>query len=309
MNSPMLLYAVLAIAAGHKASNDEDRHEASEYHGKCLELVIPALSQPESCFDDVLLATIVCLRCYEEFNTQADDFLHLNGTARLLSAIPHFSHSGGLAESASWQALRQDIYVSLIQKQPPTFELDNYDKSSVFNSLDFGAAANVIILLFAKILRCLYSFESNNNYTAWQGLEVAVDQWNTQRVFEPSFYRDAQPESGEPFPTICMISAPQGMKFRHTGRKMLTPKTSRRITVLLCLQGISQVVSTWQSSACRVRSHKRTKTCRGETNLKSHTVRRLTLTSEMSTLLYAPSLDWLNRTSGSRMPISPPATY
>lgn len=213
MNSPMLLYAVLAIAAGHQASNDEDRHEASKYHGRCLELVIPALSQPESCFDDVLLATIVCLRCYEEFNTQADDFLHLNGTARLLSAIPHFSHSGGLAESASWQALRRDIYVSLIQKQPPTFELDNYDKSSVFNSLDFGAAANVIILLFAKILRCLYSFESNSNYTSWQGLEVAVDQWNAQRVFQPSYYEDTQPESGKPFPTICMISAPQGETF------------------------------------------------------------------------------------------------
>ncbi|KAH0343701.1 hypothetical protein KCU83_g8695, partial [Aureobasidium melanogenum] len=240
MNSPMLLYAVLAISAGHQAGSDEDRHEASEYHGKCLELVIPALSQPERCFDDILLATIVCLRCYEEFNTQADDYLHLNGTARLLSAIPHFSHSGGLAESASWQALRQDIYVSLIQKQPPTFELDNYDKSSVFNSLDFGAAANVIILLFAKILRCLYSSECNNNYTVWQGLEVAVDQWNVQRVFQPSYYQDAQAESGKPFPTICMISAPQGMKFiRFQVELLIKIKSLHCSTIMLvkCTSG------------------------------------------------------------------------
>jgi hypothetical protein len=216
----MLLYSVLAVSSRHQANGEDQVVEASDYHARCLELVIQALCQPDSCYDDTLLATIVCLRFYEEFDSGADSFLHLSGVARLLRAIPHFSHSGGLAEAASWQALRQDIYASLVNKQSPSFELENYNKSGVFDREDFGAAANVIILLFAKILRYLYSSGPYSTLVVWEKLENAVEHWNFQRAFQPSFYQNVQNASEQAFPIICMISSPQGTELSILSEKM-----------------------------------------------------------------------------------------
>lgn len=205
----MLLYSVLAVSSRHQAAGDNEKLEAADYHSRCLELVIDALSQPESCYDDILLATIVCLRFYEEFDYQADSFLHLSGVAKLLSAMPGFSNSGGLAEAASWQALRQDIYSSLVNKQAPSFELENYDQSSVFARLDFEAAANVIILTFAKILRFLYSSDRENTPITWADLEGLVETWNRRRAFQPVFYQDAYTMPDQPFPIISLTNSAQ----------------------------------------------------------------------------------------------------
>lgn len=209
----MVLYAVLALSSRHKslmAGNDE--LEASYYHGQCLELVINALSQPESSYNDNLFATIVCLRVYEELYEEADDFLHLQGVGRLLNAIPTFAHSGGLAEAASWQALRQDVYVSLCNKVPPSFDLENYGRSHVMEFQDDDACANAVILLFARLLRQLYSPMAGRSVDSWGDIDRDVAEWDAQRplIFQPLFAKDADPGQDQPFPVIRLSNPAQG---------------------------------------------------------------------------------------------------
>lgn len=214
---PMVLYAVLALSSRHQSLLTKgDANEGSYYHGKCLELVIRALSKPESSFDDNLFATIVCLRVYEELDhtSKADDFLHLKGIGRLLRAIPTFAHSGGLAEAASWQALRQDVYVAIRDKVQPSFDLDNYGFSRVFDFRDDAACANVVILLFGRILRLLYSPSGSMLYDAWKEIEDHVQLWDAQRsrVFQPLFVKDASADENQPFPIIRLINPAQGKR-------------------------------------------------------------------------------------------------
>ncbi|KAK3709107.1 hypothetical protein LTR37_011086 [Vermiconidia calcicola] len=212
IQKPMVLYSLLALSSRHCAIlNIQEEHEASFYHGHCLRLVIDALSAAERSYDDTLLTAVVLLRSYEEIEQSTDRYLHLQGMGRLVAAIPTFAHSGGLAEAACWLSLRQDIFVSLINSQPPTLYLENYDQSSAFRFRDDGACANVIILIFAKILRLANSSEASYHDEQWADLESDVGKWNDRRVhlFQPIYDEEADVDSGRPFPVICMINAPQ----------------------------------------------------------------------------------------------------
>ncbi|GAB7322968.1 hypothetical protein MBLNU13_g05499t1 [Cladosporium sp. NU13] len=220
VHNPMVLYAVLALSSRHQSLLTKgDANEGSYYHGKCLELVIRELSKPESYYDDNLFATMVCMRVYEEldYTSKADDFLHLKGVGRLLRAIPTFAHSGGLAEAASWQALRQDVYVAIRDKVQPSFDLDNYGLSRVFDFRDDAACANVVILLFGRILRLLYSPSGSMLYDAWREIEDHVKLWDAQRsrVFQPLFVKEAIPGENQPFPIIRLINSAQVVALQY----------------------------------------------------------------------------------------------
>ena len=176
--------------------------------------MIDALSEPQSSYDDNLFSAVILSRTYEELDPTTDQNMHLQGMGRLLTAIPTFAHSGGLAEAACWQSLRQDIFVSLISCQQPTFDLESYERSSALTFRDEGACANVIILLLAKILRLLYSPNSDRDEVSWNTLEEDVDRWNERRVrlFQPVYEEDPDLAQGRPFPTICMMNPPQGRR-------------------------------------------------------------------------------------------------
>ena len=208
-----MLYSVLALSSRHQAillNQKED--EASFYHGQCLRLVIEALSASGATYDDNLLSSVVLLRVFEEIEPSTDHYLHLQGMGRLLAAIPTFAHSGGLAEAACWQCLRQDIFVSLVNCQPPTLCLENYVQSAAFRFRDDGACANIIILLFARILRLVFSPIDKQDKEDWASLEADVETWNERRIrlFQPVYYDDLDINHDRPFPTICMINPPQG---------------------------------------------------------------------------------------------------
>ena len=157
---------------------------------------------------------MVCMRVYEELDdtSKADDFLHLRGVGRLLRAIPTFAHSGGLAEAASWQALRQDLYVAIRDKVQPSFDLDNYGLSRVFDFRDDAACANVVILLFGRILQLLYSPPGPTFVNAWREIEQHVGLWDAQRsrVFQPLFVKEANPKENQPFPIVRLLNPAQG---------------------------------------------------------------------------------------------------
>lgn len=216
VHKPMVLFSVLALSSMHQAlSLAQSRHEASFYHGECLRLLIDALSDDEATYDDNLLASVVLMRVYEEIWRSNDDQHHLRGLGKLLDAIPAFAQSGGLAEAACWQSLRQDIFVSLLKAQPPTFDLANYGQSSAFKFRDEGACANVIVLLFAKVLRLTYSPAEASLPDTWTSLEAEIERWNDRRhrLFRPMFDEESDVPNGKPFPVCCMINPPQGERW------------------------------------------------------------------------------------------------
>lgn len=103
--------------------------------------------------------------------------------------------------------------------QQPTFALANYDQSSAFKFRDEAACANVIVLLFAKVLRLTYSTADALPLYNWALLEADIERWNDRRcrLFQPIYAEDPEIEGGKPFPLCCMLNAPQG---RHSFRYM-----------------------------------------------------------------------------------------
>ena len=219
MQIPMLLYAVLALSSRHQSIlAKHTEHEASFYHGQCLRLVIEALSL-EVPFDEALLATVVLLRVHEELDTSTDGQLQLRAIGRLLTAIPTFAHSGGLAEAACWQSLRQDIFIALINQSPPSLQLEDYEYSEAFRFRDEAACANVIVLLFAKLLRTVFDsdHDQTRNATHLSTLDADVERWHerTKRLFRPIFTKEVDFAKYIYFTILCMLNAPQMVAMQH----------------------------------------------------------------------------------------------
>ena len=58
---------ILAIAALHhrRVSGQQDLYDAMSYHDKCLERIVPMLSDPDSANDDCVLMTTTILHLYD----------------------------------------------------------------------------------------------------------------------------------------------------------------------------------------------------------------------------------------------------
>lgn len=72
--SPLLLYACLAVAACHlsRTTNTVSPEVADSYHERCVSIMLPALENPE--FDigiDILLSSTVVLRFSEQLSCES----------------------------------------------------------------------------------------------------------------------------------------------------------------------------------------------------------------------------------------------
>ncbi|KAJ5358624.1 uncharacterized protein N7496_011037 [Penicillium cataractarum] len=228
LDEPMLLKALLALAARHDAIlTDHSDCEASSFHGECLQLLIVALNQPEETYDDNLLITVVVLRFYEELERVTDRKCHLLGSNRLLNLMSRSASSGGLAEAVSWQFLRQAIYSSIAQYEPIQLDLRNYERSSVFHRDDDAALANAIIFFCARIVQLCcavpgYAIDRKD----WRQLADCVQEWhcNKPRSWQPLRYQPPNLSADQPFPELWIMSPPAvvGLQYYHASRIFLT---------------------------------------------------------------------------------------
>ncbi|KAJ5569501.1 uncharacterized protein N7459_008931 [Penicillium hispanicum] len=225
---PMVLNAIFAFTARHEAilCNCDD-WEASSYHGKCLELLITALDQPEHTYDENLLITVVILRMYEELEHNTDQKFHLLGSNRLVNLLSRSASSRGLAEATSWQFLRQAIYSSIVQHQPLQLDLRNYERSYTFQREDDAALANMIIFHCAHIVQLCHDVPRQLvEEDVWRQVSDSVEQWHQNKpiTWQPLRYQASSVSADRPFPEIWMMSGPAvvGMQYYHTAWIFLT---------------------------------------------------------------------------------------
>ncbi|KAJ5780086.1 hypothetical protein N7457_005246 [Penicillium paradoxum] len=222
LKNKMVLKAILALSARHDAivTNDND-WEASAYHGQCLELLIAALDQAETNYDENMLITVVILRIYEELENNTDQKFHLLGSNRLVNLMARSASSGGVAEAVSWQFLRQAIYASVVQHQPLQLDMQNYERSSIFDRRDDAACASMIIYHCARILQLYFDAPGNVvNREDWYRISNCVNEWNETKppTWQPIWYQASSVAARRPFPELWMISPPAviGMQYYYS---------------------------------------------------------------------------------------------
>ncbi|RDW85299.1 hypothetical protein BP6252_02889 [Coleophoma cylindrospora] len=231
---PVILNAILASASRHIAfvSKTEDTASA-KYHDACLQLLIPVLNGSLDVLDENLFAAIIILRQYEEFD-ERDERHHLFGTARMVDSVARSSTSTSLREAATWVALRQEIYVSLTNRQPVSIVLDAYRDSNYFESDTEDAWANRMVFLFARVLNYAFRSPTSSSQDTWSELSNDVEEWYATKpqFFAPLWSESRDEQSSSPFPCIIMMSPSQvnGMQHYCLARILLTtydPKLSK----------------------------------------------------------------------------------
>lgn len=212
-------------------------------------LSAPGGAGAEAVTEDVLV-TIAILRQYEEMDGENHQFpflfistfqswnlvgidegipacdkrCHLLGTTRILNSVSHFGSSGGLGEAAAWLCLRQDIYVSLVSRQPLRTHLEHYLNSRTFRRNDDVCLANRMVFLLAKVLSCAFHAESVDMETGgmmsrscssrsggggdWKQMNEEVEDWRQKlpSSFEPILFRPPCREQGRGLPEVWMLA-------------------------------------------------------------------------------------------------------
>lgn len=224
LKEPVLRFAIFAFSSRHlNRQNHSDTAEALQYHNQCVQLLIPALSEPGLITED-FLAAVAILRQHEEMDGRSfsnsvdgsrhnvgtqthallgeDHQFHLTGTTHILNSVQHFGSSGGLGEAAAWLCLRQDIYVSLTTQRPLRTNLQNFHGSDIFTRNDDFAWSSRMVFLLAKVLQSAFSDESPDT-----AIGVEVEDWCTSKpyTFEPVRMVQRGPEIERRFPTIWML--------------------------------------------------------------------------------------------------------
>ena len=67
VSSPLLMTVILAIAALHhsRVSGQRDLYDAMTYHDRCLNMIVPMLSDSDRVNDDCVLITTTILHLYD----------------------------------------------------------------------------------------------------------------------------------------------------------------------------------------------------------------------------------------------------
>ncbi|POR31152.1 Uncharacterized protein TPAR_08639 [Tolypocladium paradoxum] len=200
---PPLMNAMLAASAKRLSRvSDFDRTVVDQYHQKCLDVLIPALSNSAAVMDENLLPAIVILRFMEELDVPiatAAPESHLIGTRVFVAAQEEMCGFTSLWRAAFWLALRQEIHMAFIQTRPvhSNFTLENAER--LIQPDDNGCSfANLLIVQCALCIRYCYGSDIQS-MAAWEGLKEAQDRLWEERpwMFYPMYGDDS---SAEPFP-------------------------------------------------------------------------------------------------------------
>ncbi|KAH8663898.1 hypothetical protein BGZ61DRAFT_462702 [Ilyonectria robusta] len=187
-HSEPLLYAILSVSSRHLSILKEyDPIASDEYHQKCLELIIPCLSEKNVVLDDGILAATVILRLRSEFEallTGTDNHCHVLGTEGLLHRYEGNGPLSNFQKAVAWVGLRQAIVIAFMGQHSVRFPLhhflEDWDEFPGENA-EWG---NFMVYHLADVLNhcCGQKAFSLNDYDR---LEARGERWLRQR---PSFF-------------------------------------------------------------------------------------------------------------------------
>ena len=227
LNDPILMNAILAASARHVSRvSGGDPYTADKYHQRCIQHLIPMLSDEAAVLDENLLASTVILRFLEEIDVPLSGKVHLDGAGHLIGAHAFVSAqemsavSGGLRLAAFWVGLRQEIYVAFVNQRSITFPLQHCKVDRSFGAADEGTWANRIIFHCAETIQWCFGLREHERSTA-QFQELLSYAANWLRLippcYTPIYHRNADADSDAVFPEVMYLSdaAVTGIQHYH----------------------------------------------------------------------------------------------
>nr|KAK5449989.1 hypothetical protein LTR18_000003 [Exophiala xenobiotica] len=190
---------------------------ADYYHGRCIEILIPLLSDPDLHQEmDVILASIVILRLEEQISCvkHEHDFQHhLSGGSAFFNSGVDWYVAGGLTEASFWAFAMQDIQFSLAWQTPLRLCFETFDDGleRMWLSQSFLTEkhwAHRAIWLLAETVQYCLAEQGDKSKKEWDRIDGRLDEWEKSRpqAFAPFFYRAADPGDANPLPTIWFSS-------------------------------------------------------------------------------------------------------
>jgi hypothetical protein len=156
---------------------------------------------------------------------EEDNRFHLAGATRILNSISSFVSSDGLSEAVAWLCLRQDIYISIISKQPLKTNLDQFHTSSSIQRENDMCWANKMVLLLASILSHAFAEASTFKQATLQQLTNDLEKWHSDKPlsFDPIKNIPRGKTRGNRLPTIWMLSPFHvlGVQYYHIAKIVL----------------------------------------------------------------------------------------
>ncbi|KAJ0120223.1 hypothetical protein J7T55_001080 [Diaporthe amygdali] len=202
-----LRYAIFAFSSRHinRHRRGQESTEALEYYDKCLNLLIPAISNPNHHVTEEVFAAVAILRQYEEMDSE-DRGLHLTGTTRIVNSMRGWGFTPGLREASSWLCLRQDIYISMVQESPLKTDLDAFLQSDIYTRSDDTAYAARIVVIVARILIGTSAEDLDSRTRVLNEARAELEEWYDSKpsTFTPTWSGSGNGDPGR-LPEIWML--------------------------------------------------------------------------------------------------------
>ncbi|KAJ6015886.1 Protein of unknown function DUF3468 [Penicillium herquei] len=231
--SPLLLYACIAVAACHlsRTAHTVSPEVADSYHERCVSIMLPVLDKPESDIGiDILLSSTVILRFFEQISSHTpsnDPQRHLLAGSVYISSHVDCAISGGLASASFWVFVIQDIQFALTYQKCLRLTFAPFDDrlrrwwvaKPVLNDGDW---VNRAIWLLAETIDFCYNV-SGRNYGGHLGvagedaLKQRIREWELTRSdsFTPLHISPPDPARGKPFPVVWYTSLVHSTAMQH----------------------------------------------------------------------------------------------
>lgn len=206
-SSPLLITMILAIAALHqnRTSGQSDLYNAMTYHDRCLEMIVPMLSDSDRANDDCILITTTILHLYDGLESGNDLPRHLKGTS-IFFPKEAFHNSSQLRKAVFWLHLRQEIYNAYLYQRSVVTDLSNCDFESENESGDDDSWFHQTLYIAALVSNWAFGEEASR--ARWYELCKMLDAWESKRPtsFDPIYIRTRDPQNGRYFPEVCYVT-------------------------------------------------------------------------------------------------------
>lgn len=207
VSSPLLMTMILAISALHlsRVSGQSDLYDAMTYHDRCLNMIVPMLSDANRIDDDCVLITTTILHLYDGLESGNDLPRHLKGTSIFFSAKA-ICNASQLRRAVFWLHLRQEIYNAFLYQRSVITDLSNgnfeFDNESESDDVWFHKT----LYIAAQVSK--WAFGEEASHARWDELSKMVDDWERRRPtsFDPIYFRTRDPQNGRYFPEVCYVT-------------------------------------------------------------------------------------------------------